>query len=74
MSSIWKDLLFLHGYLARKEDLLWHDQTAPQTAPESTAKAPETSRHDGPADAELKSGAPPRKRHSQPRPRVAMQR
>jgi hypothetical protein len=23
MNSIWKDLLFLHGHLVRKEDLAW---------------------------------------------------
>jgi len=23
MSSIWTDLLFLHGHFARKEDLVW---------------------------------------------------
>jgi len=23
MSSLWKDLLFLHGHLVRKDDLVW---------------------------------------------------
>ncbi len=27
MNSIWKDLLFLHGHLVRKEDLVWHADT-----------------------------------------------
>jgi hypothetical protein len=27
MNSIWKDLLFLHGHLVRKEDLVWHSDT-----------------------------------------------
>jgi hypothetical protein len=26
MNSIWKDLLFLHGHLVRKEDLTWRDE------------------------------------------------
>ena len=30
MSSIWKDLLFLQGYLVRKEDLVWRSDTAPE--------------------------------------------
>jgi hypothetical protein len=38
MSSIWKDLLFLHGHLVRKEDLLWYDQTSPATAAEIPAR------------------------------------
>lgn len=32
MPSMWKDLLFLHGHIARKDDLLWHDQNRPATA------------------------------------------
>lgn len=35
MSSLWKDLLFLHGHLAHKEDLLWRDQAATGQAPET---------------------------------------
>ena len=27
MSSIWKDLLFLHGHLVRKDDLSWRADT-----------------------------------------------
>lgn len=27
MNSIWKDLLFLHGHLVRKEDLDWRSDT-----------------------------------------------
>jgi hypothetical protein len=27
MSLIWKDLLFLHGHLVRKDDLLWRADT-----------------------------------------------
>lgn len=36
MSSIWTDLLSLHGYLVRREDLRWRDDgsVAGQTAAE----------------------------------------
>jgi len=27
MNSLWKDLLFLHGHLVRKEDLAWRSDT-----------------------------------------------
>ena len=27
MNSLWKDLLFLHGHLVRKEDLVWRPDT-----------------------------------------------
>lgn len=27
MSSLWKDLLFLHGHLVRKEGLVWRSDT-----------------------------------------------
>jgi len=27
MNSLWKDLLFLHGHLAHKEDLHWRPDT-----------------------------------------------
>lgn len=30
MSSIWKDLLFLHGHLVHKDDLIWGADTAPK--------------------------------------------
>jgi len=36
MSSLWKDLLFLHGHLVHKDDLVWRDQTFPA----SSAKTP----------------------------------
>lgn len=36
MSSLWKDLLFLHGHLVRKEDLLWRDQTTPESTTAAT--------------------------------------
>lgn len=29
MNSIWKDLLFLHGHLVRKEDLAWRADSQP---------------------------------------------
>jgi hypothetical protein len=40
MNSIWKDLLFLHGYLVRKEDLIWSDEahTTPQPTETGTRK------------------------------------
>jgi hypothetical protein len=37
MNSIWKDLLFLHGYLVRKEDLIWREEV--HTEPQRTEKA-----------------------------------
>jgi hypothetical protein len=27
MNPIWKDLLFLHGHVVRKEDLIWSAET-----------------------------------------------
>lgn len=30
MSSLWKDLLFLHGHLLRREDMDWHPDAAPE--------------------------------------------
>ncbi|MGY3041330.1 hypothetical protein ACVWWQ_002962 [Rhodanobacter sp. TND4EL1] len=30
MSSIWKDLLFLHGHLANKNELDWHADARPE--------------------------------------------
>ncbi|HWU76180.1 MAG TPA: hypothetical protein VN043_06735 [Rhodanobacter sp.] len=35
MSSLWKNLLFMHGYLVRKEDLLWREQTLPEPSGET---------------------------------------
>ena len=32
MNSLWKDLLFLHGYLVRKEDLDWRPDAPLKTA------------------------------------------
>jgi hypothetical protein len=51
MSSIWKDLLFLHGHLLHRQDLEWAAETAPAqdatTAPLSQpTPAPATSSHD----------------------------
>jgi hypothetical protein len=41
MSSIWTDLLFLHGYLIRKEELAWRTDTArAQQQAEHPAAAP----------------------------------
>ncbi len=30
MSSVWKDLLFLHGHMVRKEDLVWRTENRPR--------------------------------------------
>ncbi len=30
MTSIWKDLLFLHGYLVNRDDLIWSSESAPK--------------------------------------------
>ena len=41
MTSLWKDLLFLHGHLVRKEDLTWRRDAAPESAaPEATRSSP----------------------------------
>jgi hypothetical protein len=37
MNSIWKDLLFLHGHLVRKEDLVWRSDTCSRTDRDSNA-------------------------------------
>ncbi|MFC5527432.1 hypothetical protein ACFPPA_16945 [Rhodanobacter ginsengisoli] len=40
MTSLWKDLLFLHGHLVRKEDLTWRRDAAPESAaPEATPRS-----------------------------------
>lgn len=40
MSSIWKDLLFLHGHLLHKDDLEWRTETpAADTADPAVAEA-----------------------------------
>lgn len=31
MHSIWKDLLFLHGHLVHKEDLIWSSEVRRET-------------------------------------------
>jgi hypothetical protein len=36
MSSLWKDLLFLHGHLVRKEDLDWRRDTRVEADPNKT--------------------------------------
>ncbi|MGB3269429.1 MAG: hypothetical protein WBA65_05685 [Rhodanobacter sp.] len=44
MSSIWKDLLFLHGHLLHKDDLEWRAETAPAETPVAeAAEAPTAS-------------------------------
>jgi len=41
MSSIWKDLLFLHGHLLHKDDLEWRTESpATDTADSAAAKTP----------------------------------
>lgn len=41
MSSIWKDLLFLHGHLLHKDDLEWRaEATATETPDAEAAEAP----------------------------------
>ena len=30
MTSIWKDLLFLHGHLVNRDDLIWSSEAAPK--------------------------------------------
>jgi len=53
MSSIWTDLLFLHGYLIRKEDLAWRADTAraqQQAGRPSAAPAPTTTSPARPTD------------------------
>ncbi|HZX71998.1 MAG TPA: hypothetical protein VFE77_14385 [Rhodanobacter sp.] len=69
MSSLWKDLLFLHGYLARKEDLLWCDQTNSES-PDETPVASTTDK-DGTA---AKDGAKPSKGCASHWPRLAAPR
>ncbi|OOG54092.1 hypothetical protein B0E47_13045 [Rhodanobacter sp. B05] len=38
MSSLWKDLLFLHGHLAHKDDLVWRDQAGPASSTKTAAE------------------------------------
>ena len=43
MSSIWKDLLFLHGHLLHKDDLAWREEATTPAAPDTKpAEAPVT--------------------------------
>ncbi|CAM5636149.1 hypothetical protein [Rhodanobacter lindaniclasticus] len=43
MSSIWKDLLFLHGHLLHKDDLEWRqDSAALETPDPKPAETPDT--------------------------------
>ena len=37
MNSLWKDLLFLHGHLVRKEDLAWRSDTCIGTGRDNNA-------------------------------------
>lgn len=37
MSSIWKDLLFLHGHLLHKQDLDWRPDPEPAPSPAGDA-------------------------------------
>lgn len=66
MSSLWKDLLFLHGYLARKEDLLWRDQ-ASRESPSETPVASTTEK----AGSMAKGGSKPPKGRASHWPRLA---
>lgn len=38
MSSIWTDLLFLHGYLIRKDDLAWRKDAQDTQAAQTPGK------------------------------------
>lgn len=44
MSSIWKDLLFLHGHLLHKDDLEWRAETANTETPDDEAAEATTTR------------------------------
>jgi hypothetical protein len=70
MSSLWKDLLCLHGHLVRKEDLLWCDQTTP----ESTTATPVAGTHVDEAGAAARNGARPSKNRASHWPRLAAPR
>lgn len=39
MTSLWTDLLFLHGHLVRKEDLVWRRDAAPESADADAARS-----------------------------------
>ena len=69
MITLWKDLLFLHGYLARKEDLLWRDQTSPESPGETSVAST-----DGKAGTRAKGGSKPSKGCVSHWPRLAAPR
>jgi hypothetical protein len=69
MSSLWKDLLFLHGHLVRKEDLLWADQANPESATATPAAI-----HVDKAGAAARNGARPPKNCAAHWPRLAAPR
>ena len=51
MSSIWKDLLFLHGHLVRQQDLEWRvDATPPQDVSKVTPSLPQAASATHPDD------------------------
>jgi hypothetical protein len=44
MSSIWKDLLFLHGHLLHQDDLEWREEPAAAETPDAEAAEAPTAR------------------------------
>lgn len=40
MPSIWKDLLFLHGYLQARDELVWRADARPEKALPAAAATP----------------------------------
>jgi hypothetical protein len=50
MTSLWTDLLYLHGYLIRRDDLAWRHDTEPQQpASNATVKPSSTTQTATPA-------------------------
>lgn len=44
MTSLWTDLLYLHGYLIRRDDLAWrHDTEAQQAVSNAVVKPASTT-------------------------------
>ena len=44
MASLWTDLLYLHGYLIRRDDLAWrHDTEAQRPSSDATVKSASTT-------------------------------
>jgi hypothetical protein len=41
MTSIWKDLLFLHGHLLHREELIWRHDSATEQPEQRAAPAAE---------------------------------